>query len=175
MPVRRLSVSSQTSLRIDWKPFGRPSVNGDDANSAVATGWSASDTRSFFTMSASDEKSRFTWIVAVGTSCRDRDCRPSACNVSSPDNAFSAFAGLRRGAISAKIRRRESRWRGPRRRRELRGDVRRFQPPFREASRPGAPDSSNWPPGSRLIVPPFSPSGRFRAMTFSPSLMATQP
>ncbi len=32
MPVRRLSVLRQTSLRIDWKPLGLPSVKGDDAN-----------------------------------------------------------------------------------------------------------------------------------------------
>ena len=65
MPVRRRSVSRQTSLRIDLKPLRRPSVNGEEANSAVAIGCSASETRSFLTMSASSAKSRFTWMVAV--------------------------------------------------------------------------------------------------------------
>jgi hypothetical protein len=46
-------------------PFGRPSVNGEAANNAVAIGCSARDTRSFCTMSASEPKSRFTWIVQV--------------------------------------------------------------------------------------------------------------
>ena len=59
MPARWLSVSRQISERNDRKPFGLPSVNGELANSAVATGCSASDTRSFLTMSASEEKSRF--------------------------------------------------------------------------------------------------------------------
>ncbi len=65
MPARWLSVSRHTSERNDRKPFGFPSVNGELANSAVATGWSASETRSFFTMSASDEKSRFVCTVQV--------------------------------------------------------------------------------------------------------------
>jgi hypothetical protein len=65
MPVRRRSVSRHTSERIDLKPLGRPSVNGEEANSAVAMGCSARETRSFLTMSASSAKSRFTWIVAV--------------------------------------------------------------------------------------------------------------
>ena len=34
--------------------MGLPSVNGELANSAVASGWSARPTRNFFTMSASD-------------------------------------------------------------------------------------------------------------------------
>ena len=38
---------------------------GEDANIAVAMGCSARLTRSFFTMSASLPKSRFTWMVAV--------------------------------------------------------------------------------------------------------------
>ena len=54
MPVRSRSVSRQISERMDRKPFGLPSVKGELAKIAVATGWSASDTRSFFTMSASD-------------------------------------------------------------------------------------------------------------------------
>ena len=54
MPVRSGSVWRQISERIDRKPFGRPSENGELAKSAVATGCSASDTRSFFTMSASE-------------------------------------------------------------------------------------------------------------------------
>ena len=65
MPARSLSVSRQISERIDRKPFGRPSVKGEFANSAVATGCSASETRSFLTMSASEPKSRFTCTVAV--------------------------------------------------------------------------------------------------------------
>ena len=65
MPERWLSVSVQICERKDRKPFGLPSVNGELANSAVATGCSASDTRSFFTMSASDEKSRFACTVQV--------------------------------------------------------------------------------------------------------------
>ena len=64
-PARALSVSRHTSPRIDLNPLGLPSVNGDAANSAVAIGCSASPTRSFFTMSASPLKSRFTWIVHV--------------------------------------------------------------------------------------------------------------
>ena len=65
MPERALSVSRQISERNDRKPFGLPSVNGELAKIAVATGCSASDTRSFFTMSASDEKSRFVCTVQV--------------------------------------------------------------------------------------------------------------
>src|SRR5437764_541950 len=55
MPERSASVSRQISERKERKPFGLPSVNGEFANSAVATGCSASDTRSFLTMSASEE------------------------------------------------------------------------------------------------------------------------
>ena len=65
MPARALSVSRQISERNDKKPFGLPSVNGELANSAVATGCNATDTKSFLTMSASDEKSRFTCTVQV--------------------------------------------------------------------------------------------------------------
>ena len=65
MPARALSVSVQMCERKDKKPFGLPSVNGELANSAVATGCSASDTRSFLTMSASEEKSRFACTVQV--------------------------------------------------------------------------------------------------------------
>ena len=62
MPARALSVSRQISERNDRKPLGLPSVNGELANSAVATGCSASVTRIFLTMSASDEKS---WLVCT--------------------------------------------------------------------------------------------------------------
>src|SRR5271155_6269915 len=65
MPVRALSVSRQISDRNERKPFGLPSVNGELANSAVATGCSAIDTRSFLTMSASEEKSRLVCTVHV--------------------------------------------------------------------------------------------------------------
>ncbi len=65
MPARLLSVSVQICERNERKPFGLPSVNGELANSAVATGCNASATRSFFTMSASDEKSRFACTVQV--------------------------------------------------------------------------------------------------------------
>jgi len=44
---------------------GRPSKKGELAKSAVATGCSASATRSFLTMSASEPKSRFTCTVQV--------------------------------------------------------------------------------------------------------------
>lgn len=47
------------------KPFGWPSVNGESANSAVATGCNASETRNFLTMSASLAKSRLVWMVQV--------------------------------------------------------------------------------------------------------------
>src|SRR5713226_5953307 len=63
IPERSLSVSRQISERNDRNPLGLPSVNGELANRAVATGCSASDTRSFFTMSASDEKSRLACTV----------------------------------------------------------------------------------------------------------------
>ena len=63
MPVRALSVLSQIWERNERKPFGLPSRNGELANRAVATGCSARPTRSFLTMSASDEKSRFTCTV----------------------------------------------------------------------------------------------------------------
>ena len=65
MPVRSLSVSSQICERNERKPLGLPSVNGELANIAVAIGCSASPTRSFFTMSASEEKSRFACTVEV--------------------------------------------------------------------------------------------------------------
>jgi hypothetical protein len=65
MPARLLSVSRQISERAERKPFGLPSVKGELANKAVATGCSASETRSFLTMSASDEKSRFDCTVQV--------------------------------------------------------------------------------------------------------------
>ena len=64
-PVRSGSVSRQISARKDWKPFGLPSVKGELAKSAVATGWSASPTRNFSTMSRSSLKSKFTCTVAV--------------------------------------------------------------------------------------------------------------
>ena len=65
MPERALSVSRQISERNDRKPLGLPSVNGELANRAVATGCSAIDTRSFLTMSASEEKSRLVCTVQV--------------------------------------------------------------------------------------------------------------
>ncbi|OIQ72820.1 hypothetical protein GALL_455520 [mine drainage metagenome] len=65
IPARALSVSRQISERNDRKPLGLPSVNGELANSAVATGCNASDTRSFLTMSASEEKSRLVCTVQV--------------------------------------------------------------------------------------------------------------
>ena len=65
MPARALSVSRQISERNDRKPLGLPSVNGELANSAVAIGCSATETRSFLTMSASEEKSRLVCTVQV--------------------------------------------------------------------------------------------------------------
>ncbi len=65
MPVRSGSVSVHTLARADRKPFGRPSVKGELANSAVATGCSSRPTRSLRTMSASEAKSRFTCTVQV--------------------------------------------------------------------------------------------------------------
>jgi hypothetical protein len=65
MPARWLSVSRPHFRAERENPFGLPSVNGEFANSAVATGCSASETRSFFTMSASEEKSRFVCTVQV--------------------------------------------------------------------------------------------------------------
>jgi hypothetical protein len=65
MPERALSVSRQISERTDWKPLSLPSVKGEDANSAVASGCKASETLSFLTMSASVAKSRFTCTVQV--------------------------------------------------------------------------------------------------------------
>ena len=65
MPERALSVSVHICERNDRKPFGLPSVNGELANSAVAIGCNATETRSFFTMSASDEKSRLVCTVQV--------------------------------------------------------------------------------------------------------------
>ena len=65
MPLRSGSVSVQIWLRYDRKPLGLPSVKGELANSAVAIGCSARLTRNFFTMSASDAKSRFTCTVQV--------------------------------------------------------------------------------------------------------------
>jgi hypothetical protein len=65
MPERALSVSRQISDRNDKKPFGLPSVNGELANRAVATGCNATETRSFLTMSASEEKSRLVCTVQV--------------------------------------------------------------------------------------------------------------
>ena len=55
MPERSGSVSRQISERNERKPLGLPSVKGELANMAVATGCKASETRSFFTMSASPE------------------------------------------------------------------------------------------------------------------------
>ncbi len=55
MPVRAGSVSDQMWLRYERKPLGLPSVNGELAKSAVASGCSASEVRNFFTMSASLE------------------------------------------------------------------------------------------------------------------------
>ena len=65
MPVRSGSVSRQISLRKLRNPFGLPSVTGEFAQSAVTIGCSASDTRSFCTMSGSLAKSRFTCTVQV--------------------------------------------------------------------------------------------------------------
>ena len=65
MPVRAGSRSRQIRERQDLWPLGLPSRNGELANSAVATGCSARPTRNFFTMSASEAKSRFTCTVQV--------------------------------------------------------------------------------------------------------------
>ncbi|MNE44343.1 hypothetical protein D3C80_1385650 [compost metagenome] len=51
--------------RADRKPLGLPSVNGEQANRAVAIGCSASEARNFITMSASLSKSRLAWMVQV--------------------------------------------------------------------------------------------------------------
>jgi len=64
-PVRSASVSVQIWARNDLYPLGLPSVNGEFANIAVATGCSARPIRILRTMSASEAKSRFTWIVDV--------------------------------------------------------------------------------------------------------------
>jgi aryl-alcohol dehydrogenase-like predicted oxidoreductase len=45
MPARALSTSVQTWLRKERNPFGRPSRNGEFANSAVATAHGASVAR----------------------------------------------------------------------------------------------------------------------------------
>lgn len=55
LPQRSASVSRQISERNERKPLGLPSVKGELANIAVATGCSASESRSFFTMLASEE------------------------------------------------------------------------------------------------------------------------
>ena len=55
MPVRALSKPRHIRDRHDLWPFSLPSKNGLLAKSAVATGCKAKATRSFFTMSASDE------------------------------------------------------------------------------------------------------------------------
>ncbi len=65
MPERALSVSRQISERIDWKPLSLRSRKGEEANSAVESGCSASETLSLRTMSASLAKSRLTWTVQV--------------------------------------------------------------------------------------------------------------
>ncbi len=52
-------------LRQLLRPLGLPSRKGEFAKSAVATGCKASATRNFFTMSASEAKSRFTCTVQV--------------------------------------------------------------------------------------------------------------
>ena len=54
MPVRLSSSPRQMRLRQHLWPFTLPSKNGLLANSAVATGCSASATRIFCTMSASE-------------------------------------------------------------------------------------------------------------------------
>ena len=64
-PVRSGSVSCQIAERNDRYPLSLPPENGELANMAVATGWSARLTRSLRTMSASEEKSRLTCTVAV--------------------------------------------------------------------------------------------------------------
>ena len=64
-PVRSGSVSVHTSARVEIRPEGLPSRKGELANMAVATGCKANDTRNFFTMSASEAKSRFTCTVQV--------------------------------------------------------------------------------------------------------------
>ena len=76
MPARALSVSRQISERNDTNPLGLPSVNGELANSAVATGCSASVTRNFFTMSDSEEKSWFVCTVQVRY-IMSRPCDPT--------------------------------------------------------------------------------------------------
>ena len=60
-----LSVSRQMSPRQERRPLGLPSVNGEEENSAVASGCSFMETRILRAMSISEEKSRFTWIVQV--------------------------------------------------------------------------------------------------------------
>ena len=65
MPVRSGSVSCQIRARQDCQPLMSPSKKGELAKSAVAKGCSARPTRNFFTMSASEAKSRFTCTVQV--------------------------------------------------------------------------------------------------------------
>ena len=54
MPVRSGSVSDQMWLRKERKPLGLPSVKGELAKSAVASGCSARPTWNFRAMSASE-------------------------------------------------------------------------------------------------------------------------
>ncbi len=78
MPARAWSVWRQTSERAERKPLSPPSVKGELAKSAVATGCKASETRSFLTISPSLEKSRLVCTVAVRniiSSPRDADLR----------------------------------------------------------------------------------------------------
>ncbi len=63
--MRSGSVSVHTAARADSQPLGLPSVKGELANRAVATGCSARLARNFFTMSASDPKSRLACTVQV--------------------------------------------------------------------------------------------------------------
>mmetsp|Transcript_13360 Transcript_13360/g.36537 ORF Transcript_13360/g.36537 Transcript_13360/m.36537 type:complete len:220 (-) Transcript_13360:100-759(-) len=156
LPVLSGSVSVHTSLRRDFCPDGLPSQKGELAKSAVAIGCSASEVRNLRTMSSSDEKSRLTWMVHVlnimsrplfprlGMYCFMILYRPfGITGVSSTDHlgwnprprnetpiSFAAvLTWYRCEWTSAQV------W-------------------WRLTS--GAPESSNWPPGSSVTLWPFS-------------------
>jgi hypothetical protein len=147
-----------------------PSVKGELANSAVATGWSARLVRNFSTMSASERKSRLACTVQVrsimsrpspptlgmyermmsyrplgitGTSSRRHSGENPSPMKPIPSSSATVFTSSRCRPVSLQI------W---------------------WMSSSGAPDSSNCPPGSRLTDAP----SRSSPMIGSPCRLASR-
>ena len=176
MPVRSVSVSVQTCARTERKPFGRPSVNGELANSAVATGCSSSDTRSFaHHVGLGGVVEIDLHRAGAQSSCRGRSV-PTLRHVAAHDRvaAFRHPRHLLARAVGWKPSGAKPSPSGRRGRAHLRRNAPRVRPRSSCRSRQDAPDSSSWPAGSSETEAPCI-ARRFRPIRLPASRIGAQP